>query len=90
MNDYQGSPLKFRVFAKYREALGFCEKSLTPPPEVVNIQALIEWLLEEEPGWSEVLMAPDKLIALNQTLVNLEANFKPGDEIALLPPVTGG
>lgn len=90
MSTAQHSVLRLRLFAKYREALGFEERLLTVPADITRVHQLLDWLATEQPEWLEVLTASDKLIALNQEIVGLDAEFKAGDELALLPPVTGG
>lgn len=52
---------------------------------------LLAHLRERGPEWEEALR-PGKVfkLALNQQLLHGDAPLKPGDEIAILPPVTGG
>lgn len=82
--------LTLRLFARYREALGFDECKLSVPSELRTIRQLVDWLAGQRPDWLEVLQAPDKLVALNKEIVSQDTDFNVGDELALLPPVTGG
>ena len=90
MTQQQTIRLKLKLFARYREELGFAEIDLAIPVAITTVQQLLEWLLQTKPSWSEVLQAKDKLVAVNQELVVAAARLSDGDEVALLPPVTGG
>lgn len=52
---------------------------------------LLEHLRRRGPDWDEALR-PGRVfkLALNQQLLHGEAQLKSGDDIAILPPVTGG
>jgi molybdopterin converting factor small subunit len=71
-----------RVFARYREILGFegFELALPVPPTVSA-------LLEESCLAS---LPKEALVALNRTFVSKDAVLHDGDEVALMPPVSGG
>jgi len=56
------------------------------PIEVTDSEALRRFLGER---WPE-LNAPGVLLAVNQTLVRGAVPISPGDEIAFLPPMSGG
>lgn len=52
---------------------------------------LLNHLRERGPGWEEALR-PGRVfkLALNQQLLHGAAQLRSGDEVAILPPVTGG
>lgn len=52
---------------------------------------LLHALRQRGPGWAEALQ-PGRIfkLALNQQLLHTAAPIRDGDEIAILPPVTGG
>lgn len=54
---------------------------------VADIRKLLS---EENPILGKALAEPQNLIALNQNIVNADHNLSAGDELAFLPPVTGG
>ena len=54
---------------------------------VADIRKLLS---EENPILGKALAEPQNLIALNQNIVNVDHNLSAGDELAFLPPVTGG
>jgi len=70
------------AFARYRELLGFesLELPLPQPP-------ILGALLGGEPF---VRLPSDALLAVNQTFASRESALVEGDEVALMPPVSGG
>ncbi len=78
------------LFASLRESLG--EGSIELAIEnSLTITEIIQ-LLAETKGqiWHESLAADQVLYAVNQTLVEATHLVQAGDELAFLPPVTGG
>jgi len=57
-------------------------------PECASIQDLLAHYSAENPRLKEALCS--SAVALNRQYANVDAQLKPGDEIALLPPVSGG
>jgi molybdopterin synthase sulfur carrier subunit len=83
--------LEVRFFARLREALG-CERvSLPLEAPGLTVEGLLCALDAEIPGARTQLTAPGIRLAVNQAFVEKEGIvLKSGDEIAFLPPVTGG
>lgn len=82
--------LEVKFFASLRELLS-TESLAVDWPEPADISVLIDQLdtrLGAETR--EILEASDILIAVNQTMVQRSHVLQPGDEVAFLPPVTGG
>ena len=81
-----GSSVRVLLFARYAELLGTEAAEITIPAggtvsdAVVAIRAL--------PGGH--LLPPRLLVARNLVQVGLEEPVGPGDELALLPPMSGG
>ncbi len=70
------------AFARYRELLGFQR---------------VELALPEPPTLGSLLSAPEfqalpanALLAINQTFADRSSALREGDEVALMPPVSGG
>ena len=84
------APLRILFFASLRDAVGTAELTLAPPA-AGTLQSLWPQLLEQL-GADAVaeLQAENIRIAVNQTLTSGPVRFAAGDEIAFLPPVTGG
>jgi molybdopterin synthase sulfur carrier subunit len=77
-----------RFFARIREQLGVAELHC---PVVDTVPALIDALVRERGAvWADVLSAPQVIVAVNQRVAGAGASLDDGDEVAFLPPVTGG
>lgn len=84
--------VRLRYLAALREAMGAATEELPVPPSGLDLASVLT-LLRERHGEAAVaaLTAPDVRLALNQELVAGEAlRVVAGDELAFLPPVTGG
>jgi molybdopterin synthase sulfur carrier subunit len=83
--------MKILWFAWFRTRVGRAEEIVEPPPEVSDVASLIAWLKTRTPGHAEALKDLSVVrVAVNQTHVRFDHKLKPGDEVALFPPVTGG
>jgi molybdopterin converting factor small subunit len=71
-----------RIFARYRELLGVAamEMPLPSPPTLAVLLA--------DPRFQS--LPPEALIAVNQRFAERSVTLKEGDEVALMPPVSGG
>ncbi|MDR3682835.1 MAG: MoaD/ThiS family protein [Geothrix sp.] len=69
-----------KCFARYRALLGFSELELAAVPTLGDL--LQEPRLERLP--------PDALLAVNQSFADRTTPLADGDEVALMPPVSGG
>jgi len=74
-----------RLFASYREAAG-TSRLATPLPRGARVADLVELLSVRLPGLKK---APG-MVAVNHTYVNADFSLTDGDEVALIPPVSGG
>jgi molybdopterin converting factor subunit 1 len=74
-----------RLFASYREAAG-TNRLDTPMRSGARVRDLMELLAADIPALTR---APG-MVAVNHTYVNPEAELHDGDEVALIPPVSGG
>ncbi len=63
-----------------------------PPAEVRDVASLLAWLRARGPRYAEALKAEGVIrVAVNQDYARGPADpVRPGDEVALFPPVTGG
>ena len=87
--------IRVLFFASLREAVGmdawtFSPDSAGSPPRLSSLLAALRPTLE--PDGYAALTAENVRIAVNQEFVDGAARveLKPGDEVAFLPPVTGG
>ena len=83
--------MKLLYFAWLRTRIGKAEEMLDPPTGVTTVGELIEWLKARGPNYADALKNPKLVrVAVNREYVTLAHALKPGDEVALFPPVTGG
>ena len=69
-----------KCFARYRALLGFSELSLPVAPTLADLLADSRF----------VALPKDALLAVNQCFADRTAPLADGDEVALMPPVSGG
>ena len=90
MSATTANQVRVLFFASLREETGADELSLeiTGP---VSLEELLHRLEEHLTGAAmSALRAENVRLALNQTLLTGPVTISPGDEVAFLPPVTGG
>ena len=69
-----------KCFARYRALLGFSE---TECPACATLGLLLA-----DPRFGA--LPPDALLAVNQAFADRTTSLQDGDEVALMPPVSGG
>jgi molybdopterin synthase catalytic subunit len=74
-----------RLFASYREAAG-TNRLDTSLPATATVADLLDELTPRIPA----LTATRGMIAVNQEYVTANTELRDGDEVALIPPVSGG
>ena len=85
-----GVTVKLVYLARLRDAFGRSDERLTLPPGS-RVAALLDRLRERGEPWSRELAAGRAFrVAVNHDVVGADAALADGDEVALLPPVTGG
>jgi molybdopterin synthase catalytic subunit len=77
--------VRVRLFAAYREAAGTARLEVPLAPGA-RVRDLVEALAERIPA----LVAAPGLVAVNQTYVAPDFVLHDADEVALIPPVSGG
>lgn len=81
--------VQVRFFASLRESMDIDAIELKlDDASLAGVRSQLATLLD--PAQREALNAPGVQVAVNQAIVQGEAALQPGDEIAFLPPVTGG
>jgi molybdopterin synthase sulfur carrier subunit len=86
-------PIRIRLFAALREQAGWAERDWPgpgsnaphelPPGEPLTARRL--WLELQLPGSLEGVR-----VAINQQFASADTPLQPGDELAFLPPISGG
>ncbi|CAM3862886.1 MoaD/ThiS family protein [Alicyclobacillus pomorum] len=79
--------LTVKVFAKLAEVVGQSEVRI-PEREAASVADLIHVLTQRYPDAKEILHS--SMVARNLQYVMREEKLEPGDEIAIIPPVSGG
>ena len=75
------------MFAGYRERVGRSVLKLTMP-EGATAGSVARWVVDQYPG---IVGGPSALvIAVNQEYQSHDYELAEGDEVALIPPVSGG
>jgi molybdopterin synthase sulfur carrier subunit len=83
--------MKLLYFAWLRSKTGIGEEEVSPPSGIATVAELLDWLAGRGPGYAAALADRRVVrVAVNQEYVGPEHPVRPGDEIALFPPVTGG
>ncbi|GLH66729.1 molybdopterin synthase sulfur carrier subunit [Geothrix edaphica] len=72
--------LTVKCFARYRALLGFSDLTVPAVPTLGDLLA--------DPRFAD--LPKDALLAVNQSFVDRSAPLADGDEVALMPPVSGG
>ncbi|GLH72177.1 molybdopterin synthase sulfur carrier subunit [Geothrix limicola] len=72
--------LTVKCFARYRDLLGFTEQTCATAATLGDL--LMDPRFERLPK--------DALLAVNQTFADRATPLRDGDEVALMPPVSGG
>lgn len=76
-----------KLFAAYQEAYGLPELKLNFPPQT-PVNAVLDTLLQEQPQleqWRELTR-----FGINLQFVEPNTLLQDGDEVVLVPPVSGG
>ena len=79
-------------FAGIREMFGFKEKNIKIEESINSPEKLVKFLIEKEQGsWIKLLSSKDLIrVAINQEISEWSSPLKDGDELAFIPPITGG
>src|SRR5262249_7172326 len=76
-----------RFFARYAQLAG-CQTTTVAVPLGATVGDVVSRVRETLPGVESLPQRP--LAALNQRQVKLDTRVSDGDEVALLPPLSGG
>ena len=80
-----------RFFASLHDEVGMADLRLTPPELPADLDALLSLLRDRLDGEAYAAITAGAVrIAVNQTLIEGNTALALGDEVAFLPPVTGG
>ncbi|MCL4870392.1 MAG: molybdenum cofactor biosynthesis protein MoaE [Anaerolineae bacterium] len=80
--------IEIRLFATLKDRAGEGRVSLTLPQAEVTVTEMLAALAAAYPALTPSL--PTTLVAINRQYATPETPIRPGDEVALFPPVSGG
>ena len=78
------------LFAKARELVGSSKVSLTIPSSVSTYPQIVAFIKTEHPELKR--LGDTFVLSHNENYVeqSAEIEFSPGDELAIIPPISGG
>jgi molybdopterin synthase sulfur carrier subunit len=83
--------MKIKYFAWLRERLNRGEEDVSPPPGVVTVGDLIQWLRDRDEAADLAMQKPSLIkAAVDTQIVPHTAPIAGAKVIALFPPMTGG
>jgi molybdopterin synthase sulfur carrier subunit len=82
--------IRVRYFARIRDLLGAAEEIFEPGPAMADAGALLALLSERAPAVASVLSHPSVRVEVNGVIGGRDATIADGDEVAVLPPFSGG
>lgn len=83
--------IELLYFAWVRERIGRDGERVELPPEALTVAALLDWLETRGDAYRTALGERERLrVAVNQAFAPFDTPVRPGDEVAIFPPVTGG
>jgi molybdopterin synthase sulfur carrier subunit len=82
--------LKILLFGRLGDAVGDTEIGIPWDDNLATVATVREHLAQTSPELAEALGESRTLVALNQQICGTDTLVSDGDEIAFMPPVTGG
>ena len=79
---------KVLMLGRLRDVAGWRERTFDTLP--ATLSALRALLAQEDPALGEALAGKGVQAAVNKSVVRADTAIGPGDEIAFLPPMSGG
>ncbi len=85
--------VRVRLFAGLRERMGWGERLVplagdAPPPTPLELWRRLG--LADGPTGADGPLPPGLRVAVNQAFAPADTPLQPGDEVAFLPPISGG
>jgi len=83
----KGITIRLKLFSSARDLAGFDERLVEVPPDSTS-EAVFKLLIRQNPQFER--WKPSIRIAVNLEYVNNQHLLHDGDEVAVIPPVSGG
>ena len=81
--------VSIKYFANLREIAGKESEEVTISEEM-NLEDFCQKLEKSQPQIIQMIRQKNIMVTINQEMVTLETIIKDGDEVAFLPPFSGG
>ena len=81
--------VQIKLFASLRELFDTPQLDIEID-KTVSVAELIQTICDTNNEFANLYASSAIHVAVNHTMVDMDALISPGDEIALFPPVTGG
>lgn len=82
--------IRVLLFGRLGDAAGETQISLPWQPGFTTVETVRAHLVEKSADLHKAFGDSDNLVAVNQRICDPDSAIRDGDEIAFMPPVTGG
>lgn len=82
--------IRVRMFGRFSELVDNPDNVPVPADNIGCVADLVAYFAAANPFLHLEISGPQVLVAVNQQIVALDSAVVDGDEVAFLPPVTGG
>lgn len=83
--------LRLVFLGKFRPLAPAALEAVEPPASVTTLNDLRDWVARQAPALGAALAStPCKLIVNHDIVHDLSRHLRPGDEVAFMPPMSGG
>jgi molybdopterin converting factor subunit 1 len=79
--------IRLKLFSLAKDLAGFDEKLIELPPDS-HSEAILDYLIEQNPTFEQ--LKSSLRLAVNMEYTNGSTKLLDGDEVAVIPPVSGG
>jgi molybdopterin converting factor small subunit len=77
-------------FGNLKDIAGCAERIVELPAGVINTVTLIDWLAADDRSLADALRSDNVRIAIDQEIMKMDVDFRTANEIAFMPPFSGG
>ena len=83
--------MKILYFAWLRERLNRASDEVTPPSDIATLEDLVAWLRANDEALDLAMANPKQFkVSKNARIVPWNTSIDGAEEVAILPPMTGG
>lgn len=76
---------------KFRPLAPSALEAAEPPKSITRLHELRDWVMDQAPALGAAMAATSVKVIVNQAMIHdMAAAFHAGDEIAFMPPMSGG